>query len=121
MCKSWEGEGDPALEHEVLEFMKFSKNPQKFPSKRELIDAGRMDLVELIMKKGGWMTIGWGDEDEREVSEDGLVEFCLEKYGKNGSEGEKRCGSESNEERHIQGTNFLGNSSQAASSSGRSV
>ncbi|XP_019106080.1 protein PTST homolog 2, chloroplastic isoform X2 [Beta vulgaris subsp. vulgaris] len=121
MCKSWEGEGDPALELEVLEFMKFSKNPQKFPSKRELIDAGRMDLVELIMKKGGWMTIGWGDEDEREISEDGLGEFCLEKYGKNGSEGEKRCGSESNEERHIQGTNFLGNSSQAASSSGRSV
>ena len=42
----WDSEeGDLALEGEILEFMKESKNPVAFPSKKELVEAGRMDLV----------------------------------------------------------------------------
>ncbi|XP_010256212.1 PREDICTED: uncharacterized protein LOC104596647 isoform X2 [Nelumbo nucifera] len=67
MCKSWEGEGDSALEDEILNFMQKSDNRDVFPSKKELIDAGRMDLVEAIEKQGGWLTYGWDADDEEET------------------------------------------------------
>ena len=42
----WDSEeGDLALEGEILEFMKESKNLEAFSSKKELVEAGRMDLV----------------------------------------------------------------------------
>ncbi|XP_042482467.1 protein PTST homolog 2, chloroplastic-like isoform X2 [Macadamia integrifolia] len=63
-CKSWETEGDFALEAEILEFMRKSDNPSVFPTKKELIDAGRMDLVEAIGKRGGWLALGWDLEEE---------------------------------------------------------
>ncbi|KAL2904414.1 Protein PTST-like protein 2 chloroplastic [Bienertia sinuspersici] len=118
MCKNWEGDSDPALELEVLEFMKTSKKPKRFPSKKELIDAGKSDLVEAIMKRGGWMAVGWADEDEREICE----EISEEKSGQNGFECEEISGSDHNEERHVDGiSTFLSNSSSAASSSGQSL
>ena len=47
-CVKWDSEeGDLALEGEILEFMKESKNLEAFPSRKELVEAGRMDLVEL--------------------------------------------------------------------------
>ncbi|GFZ00121.1 5'-AMP-activated protein kinase-like protein [Actinidia rufa] len=58
-CKDWESEGDLALEVKILEFMKESEKPEVFPTKEELIDAGRMDLVEAIVKRGGWFSLGW--------------------------------------------------------------
>ncbi|XP_021685445.2 protein PTST homolog 2, chloroplastic isoform X2 [Hevea brasiliensis] len=61
--KDWESDGDFALEAEILEFMKNSDKPEAFPSKKELIDAGRMDLVEDILKQGGWLASGWDLED----------------------------------------------------------
>uniref|UniRef100_A0A803MBJ2 Uncharacterized protein n=1 Tax=Chenopodium quinoa TaxID=63459 RepID=A0A803MBJ2_CHEQI len=123
-CKNWEVEGDPALELEVLEFMKNSKKPQKFPSKKELIDSGRVDLLDAIMERGGWMTVGWEDEDENGISENGLaskMEVVLKKKGKIGSVNEGRSGSNANGERPFEETSFLGDFSPAPSSSGRSL
>ncbi|CAI0386768.1 unnamed protein product [Linum tenue] len=65
--KDWGGEGDSALEAEVFEFMKNSENPEMFPSKKQLIDAGRTDLVIGISRQGGWMASGWDLESEAEV------------------------------------------------------
>ncbi|CAK7332821.1 unnamed protein product, partial [Dovyalis caffra] len=62
--RDWESsEGDIELENEILEFMKNSKNPEMFPSKKQLIDAGRVDLVEAISKEGGWLALGWDLDD----------------------------------------------------------
>ncbi|KAJ6771301.1 PROTEIN PTST-like protein 2 CHLOROPLASTIC [Salix koriyanagi] len=43
--------------------MNGSKNPEMFPSKKQLVDAGRMDLVEAILKEGGWLALGWDFDD----------------------------------------------------------
>ncbi|XP_061985027.1 protein PTST homolog 2, chloroplastic-like isoform X2 [Populus nigra] len=62
--RDWESCGsDIALETEILEFMKNSENPLMFPSKKQLIDAGRMDLVDAILKEGGWLALGWDFDD----------------------------------------------------------
>ncbi|XP_043687051.1 protein PTST homolog 2, chloroplastic-like [Telopea speciosissima] len=72
-CKSWETEGDAVLEAEILEFMGKSDTPAVFPTKKELIDAGRMDLVETIAKRGGWFALGW-DMEEEELAESESVQ-----------------------------------------------
>jgi hypothetical protein len=78
-CVKWDSEeGDLALEVEILEFMKDSKNLDTFPSKKELVEAGRMDLVDAIANRGGWLSLGWDlrDEDEEEqenVQENGNI------------------------------------------------
>uniref|UniRef100_A0A7N0UJN4 AMP-activated protein kinase glycogen-binding domain-containing protein n=1 Tax=Kalanchoe fedtschenkoi TaxID=63787 RepID=A0A7N0UJN4_KALFE len=56
--------GDWDLEAEILEFMKGSGKPAAFPSKKELVEAGRMDLVVGIEREGGWLALGWDLEDE---------------------------------------------------------
>ena len=70
-CVKWDSEeGDLALEGEILEFMKESKNPEAFPSRKELVEPGRMDLVDAIAKKGGWLWLGWDlSEEEDEVEQ----------------------------------------------------
>ncbi|XP_011034205.1 PREDICTED: uncharacterized protein LOC105132412 isoform X2 [Populus euphratica] len=66
--RDWESCGsDIALETEILEFMKNSENPLMFPSKKQLIDAGRMDLVDAILKEGGWLALGWDCDDNADV------------------------------------------------------
>ncbi|CAL5428891.1 unnamed protein product [Camellia sinensis] len=82
-CKGWDSEGDLGLEAEILEFMNKSEKPEVFPTKKELVDAGRMDLVEAIVKKGGWLSLGWDlgndndDDEEEEVEEiDMAVRDC---------------------------------------------
>ncbi|KAJ7943537.1 5'-AMP-activated protein kinase-related [Quillaja saponaria] len=65
-CKDWDREGDFSLEAEILEFMKNSKNPEAFPGKKELVDAGRVDLLDAIIKKGGWLSLGWDFNEEEE-------------------------------------------------------
>ncbi|XVF84815.1 hypothetical protein PTKIN_Ptkin17bG0069700 [Pterospermum kingtungense] len=57
--KGWDSDGDLALEAEILEFMRNSDKPEVFPSKKELVDGGRMDLVERIERQGGWLAMGW--------------------------------------------------------------
>ncbi|KAJ4973903.1 hypothetical protein NE237_007077 [Protea cynaroides] len=72
-CKSCETEGDP-LESEILDFMEQSDNPAVFPTRKELIDAGRMDLVEAIAQRGGWFALGWDLEEEEEEEEETVLE-----------------------------------------------
>ncbi|XP_030449362.1 protein PTST homolog 2, chloroplastic isoform X2 [Syzygium oleosum] len=72
-CKrNGEREGDWDLEAEIFEFMRDSGNPDLFPTKKQLIDAGRMDLVEAILRQGGWLSLGWDldGEDESMVQDD---------------------------------------------------
>ncbi|XP_022998696.1 protein PTST homolog 2, chloroplastic-like isoform X1 [Cucurbita maxima] len=66
-CKNLDREGDFELEAEILEFMESSRNPDAFPSKKDLIEAGREDLVDAIVKKGGWLCLGW-DLNDREFA-----------------------------------------------------
>ncbi|KAL5553971.1 hypothetical protein UlMin_041372 [Ulmus minor] len=75
-CKDLDSEGDIELEAEILEFMKTSEKPEVFPSKKELVDAGRMDLVDAISKRGGWLSLGW-DLDEESVRENGVGDSGL--------------------------------------------
>ncbi|RVW82462.1 Protein PTST-like 2, chloroplastic [Vitis vinifera] len=69
-CQEWESEGDWGLEEEILEFMKKSERPEAFPSRKELVDGGRMDLVEAIVEKGGWLSLGWDLDAEEGVLDD---------------------------------------------------
>lgn len=73
-CKDLDREGGFALEAEILEFMKSSRNPEAFPSKKDLIEAGREDLVDAIVKKGGWFCLGWN----LDVEEDGGIGQLLD-------------------------------------------
>lgn len=75
-CKGWETKGQElALEGAILEFMKKSKKPNEFPTKKELVEAGRMDLVEGIVNEGGWLSLGWElDEGNEELESDVDVE-----------------------------------------------
>ncbi|KAL8157191.1 protein PTST homolog 2, chloroplastic isoform X2 [Apium graveolens] len=75
LCKGGEGiDGEVGLEAEILEFMNQSKKPDKFPTKKELIDGGRIDLVEAIIKTGGWFSLGWETDDDES---DELGEFAM--------------------------------------------
>ena len=60
------------LEAEIYDFMMKSGNPRDFPSREDLIIAGRMDLVEAIACHGGWLAYGWDvdDDDGEERSEE---------------------------------------------------
>ncbi|KAI3796025.1 hypothetical protein L1987_38686 [Smallanthus sonchifolius] len=65
LCKGLlESDTDVVLEREILEFMKISRNPNDFPTKKELLGAGRVDLVDAIIEKGGWLSLGWDDSDD---------------------------------------------------------
>ncbi|XP_047324577.1 protein PTST homolog 2, chloroplastic-like [Impatiens glandulifera] len=70
-CKGWSREeGNLALEAEILVFMKKSKKPNAFPTKKELLDAGREDLAEAVVKQGGWLSMGWNLNKVEEDSQD---------------------------------------------------
>ncbi|XP_042496923.1 protein PTST homolog 2, chloroplastic-like [Macadamia integrifolia] len=71
-CKIFESEGYSVIEAEILDFMEKSDNPNVFPTKKELTNAGRRDLVEAITKRGGWLAFGWDseEEDKETVQED---------------------------------------------------
>ncbi|KAK7847068.1 protein ptst like protein 2 [Quercus suber] len=74
-CVKWDSEeGDLALEGEILEFMKESKNLEAFLSRKELVEAGRMDLVDVIAKKGGWLLLGWDLSKEEDKVEQRKVQ-----------------------------------------------
>ncbi|KAJ0039147.1 hypothetical protein Pint_23143 [Pistacia integerrima] len=128
--KDWQGEGDLGLEAAILEFMKSSENPERFPTKKQLMDAGRMDLVEAITRQGGWLTFGWDlDDDEHKVDEVDVKDWDLmnvEDY-KNVSvkewvqSGEKDSALEGNEVGRYSFSSFAVSSSGPASSSGRSL
>lgn len=59
--------GSHDLEAEIYEFMERSAKPMDFPSRDDLIAAGREDLARAIAKEGGWLAYGWDlDEEEEE-------------------------------------------------------
>ncbi|OMO55130.1 hypothetical protein COLO4_36184 [Corchorus olitorius] len=116
-CKKG-GDKDPdlALEAEILEFMRNSEKPDAFPSKKDLVDAGRMDLVEGIKRQGGWLTMGWDldDDKDNEFQENGAKywDFVVK---------ENECGAESIEsEVESRGSSSSTINSCLPSSSGRS-
>ena len=126
--KGWESEGDSGLEQEILEFMRKSEKPEAFPSRKELVDGGRMDLVEAIAEKGGWLSLGWDldavvdDDDGRHVTDWDLI---MRKV----NDGELVCGDGDGEANYLEVDEFRvsglfeGDSSHldSASSSGRSL
>ncbi|XP_031482191.1 protein PTST homolog 2, chloroplastic-like [Nymphaea colorata] len=86
--------GDFDLENEIFEFMQNSEKPDSFPTKEELMAAGRVDLVNAILAEDGWLSAGWVEEEERNVhletgtgsgyalrnSVDGLPSYSLASY-----------------------------------------
>ncbi|KAJ3674653.1 hypothetical protein LUZ60_005269 [Juncus effusus] len=50
---------DERLEEEIFEFMRSSDKPETFPTRTELIEAGRRDLAEAVASHGGWLAFGW--------------------------------------------------------------
>ncbi|KAG7979404.1 hypothetical protein I3843_05G129800 [Carya illinoinensis] len=120
-CLKWDSEGDFALEGEILEFMKESRNPEAFPSKKELVEAGRMDLVDAIVERGGWLSLGWDLNEENEKVQENVPTGISDS-----SSADKECAGVFNSVVNgIQSSGmvprFSGNSSPPASSSGRSL
>ncbi|KAJ6845034.1 uncharacterized protein M6B38_290090 [Iris pallida] len=86
-----------ALEAEVLDFMEGSENPDAFPTKDELVRAGRKDLAEAIARTGGWLAIGWDSKDPTSSSsleEEAGVEEEASPYSGTGGLIEKDGGEE---------------------------
>eukprot|EP00850_Spirogloea_muscicola_P021024 SM000234S07884 [mRNA] locus=s234:18001:21628:+ [translate_table: standard] len=48
----------------VFRFMQQSSDPGAFPSRRQLLQAGRSDLADAILQAGGWLAIGWETDEE---------------------------------------------------------
>ncbi|CAM6114945.1 unnamed protein product [Calypogeia fissa] len=57
------GEGNLDLELVLLRFMQQSSKPDAFPSRQDLISAGRADLARAIDQEGGWLVTGWDEEE----------------------------------------------------------
>lgn len=134
-CECKDGsEGDFELEADILEFMEKSSNPGLFPSRNQLVEAGRLDLVEAIKKRGGWFSLGWDSDEDNEgvkaAEDESLrvnfdvadfqrrVDSCKE----SGSLGENEDESSFSVRRNsVSGKSSSNSSSQPASSSGRSL
>ncbi|KAJ0982828.1 hypothetical protein J5N97_011083 [Dioscorea zingiberensis] len=71
-------DGSEDLEAEVYEFMEASGKPEVFPTRQELVAAGRGDLAEAIASHGGWLALGWDSEDEGEKRREEEDEKVLE-------------------------------------------
>ncbi|XP_042425820.1 protein PTST homolog 2, chloroplastic-like [Zingiber officinale] len=73
------GKRSANVEAEIYEFMQNSAKPTDFPTKLELVAAGRADLVEAVVAQGGWLAFGW-DLDDNEVEfpiDDGVTVTVL--------------------------------------------
>nr|GMD19599.1 protein ptst, chloroplastic [Ipomoea batatas] len=113
-------EGDAELEARILEFMRDSEKPGAFPSRKELEEAGRFDLVEAIRRKGGWFLLGWDSEDdENEVQEAEAVDidFDMEEFRRRVKSCQDSGAFDNNEEDSL----CVNGSSESVSSSGRSL
>lgn len=120
--KGWgDCEGKDTLEAEILAFMNKSEKPESFPSKEELVKGGRMDLVEAILKKGGWLSMGWDSDDDNDDEKEGfsrdyteIADFDIEEFQERVDSLKE---SSSFKEAEVETTH----SSQLASPSGRSM
>uniref|UniRef100_A0A3B6IM94 AMP-activated protein kinase glycogen-binding domain-containing protein n=1 Tax=Triticum aestivum TaxID=4565 RepID=A0A3B6IM94_WHEAT len=56
------------LEAAIYDFMRRSDKPGAFPTRAELLAAGRADLAAAVESSGGWLSLGWSwssDDDAR--------------------------------------------------------
>lgn len=123
-CSNWDSEGDFDLEADILEFMKESRNPEAFPSKTELVEAGRIDLVEAIRNRGGWLSLGWDlsdNEEEEEKVQENVAARVLDSSSADNEFGGVFDSLGNGIRNSGMVSCFSGNSSQSASSSGRSL
>ncbi|KAL5219201.1 hypothetical protein ABZP36_019885 [Zizania latifolia] len=54
---------DEELEEAIYEFMRRSDKPGAFPTRAELVAAGRADLAAAVDSIGGWLSLGWPSDD----------------------------------------------------------
>ncbi|MCD7472166.1 hypothetical protein HAX54_013173 [Datura stramonium] len=120
-----QSESDMKLEAEILAFMEKSQNPHAFPTRKDLEKAGRVDLLEAIKSRGGWYSFGWDSEEESTDQENAHkagaeeMDFDIEEL--------RRRVEKYQESNYLRGNEdsdsdfSFGNSSQPASSSGRSL
>ncbi|CAN6303985.1 unnamed protein product [Urochloa humidicola] len=47
------------LEEAIYDFMRRSAKPGAFPTREELLAAGRADLAAAVASSGGWLSLGW--------------------------------------------------------------
>jgi hypothetical protein len=47
------------LEEAIYDFMRRSDKPGRFPTREELVAAGRADLAAAVASSGGWLSLGW--------------------------------------------------------------
>lgn len=78
-CLCTQSEGDVELEAEIMDFMAKSERSTMFPTKDELMRAGRLDLVEAIKKRGGWYSLGW-DEDSVGDNGEEVLDFEIAEF-----------------------------------------
>ncbi|XP_047092442.1 protein FLOURY ENDOSPERM 6, chloroplastic-like [Lolium rigidum] len=53
------------LEAAIFDFMRSSSKPGAFPTRAELLAAGRADLAAAVQSCGGWLSLGWSAGDAR--------------------------------------------------------
>lgn len=51
--------GQEELEDAIYDFMRRSAKPGAFPTREELLAAGRADLAAAVASSGGWLALGW--------------------------------------------------------------
>ncbi|TVU45655.1 hypothetical protein EJB05_05147, partial [Eragrostis curvula] len=51
--------GQEELEEAIFDFMRRSSKPGAFPTREELLAAGRADLAAAVASCGGWLSLGW--------------------------------------------------------------
>ncbi|XP_066389910.1 protein FLOURY ENDOSPERM 6, chloroplastic-like isoform X2 [Miscanthus floridulus] len=51
--------GQEELEAAIYDFMCRSAKPGAFPTREELVAAGRSDLAAAVASSGGWLSLGW--------------------------------------------------------------
>lgn len=119
LCKGdWDSdrEVEVKLEEKILEFMEGTNKPSAFPTKDELIEAGRRDLVEAIVKRRDWLSMGWDlEEGEKEIKGVSDGKEKSEENGETGSDSDEGFGG-FGEDSSWDSTSF----SHTRSSSGRS-
>jgi hypothetical protein len=59
------GHQEEELEAAIFDFMRGSSKPGAFPTRAELLAAGRADLAAAVESSGGWLSLGWSSGDSR--------------------------------------------------------
>ncbi|KAL7132927.1 hypothetical protein ABFS83_12G108100 [Erythranthe nasuta] len=72
--------GDAELEAEIMDFMAKSEKPAMFPTRKELIAAGRIDLAEAVKKRGGWFSLGWEEENVGDYNVEEAMDFDVGEF-----------------------------------------